>query len=141
MSRCRGQGWPETPVRGLALTPARTTNPGGAGGAGGCGTAAWLRRLYSGVRARPHLTPRDRTPSRLGTLPSRRKPRGSTEHVRTPEEFWCQAVALVLDSDRRIWDVGRELGVNHETLRNRVAQLRQEPVQQGGSWHVIRPDR
>ncbi|GGM62457.1 hypothetical protein GCM10011608_54530 [Micromonospora sonchi] len=41
--------------------------------------------------------------------------------------------ALVLDSGRRIRDVGRELGVNHETLRNWVAQLRQEPVQQGVS--------
>lgn len=43
-----------------------------------------------------------------------------------PEEFRRQAAALVLDSGRTIRDVGRELGVNHETLRNWVAQLRQE---------------
>ncbi|WP_158610868.1 transposase [Micromonospora endolithica] len=42
------------------------------------------------------------------------------------EEFRRQAAALVLDSGRTIRDVGRELGVNHETLRNWVAQLRQE---------------
>ncbi|MBO4159276.1 MULTISPECIES: transposase [Micromonospora] len=35
-----------------------------------------------------------------------------------PEEFRSQAAALVLDSGRTIRDVGRELGVNHETLRN-----------------------
>ncbi|TWG12001.1 transposase [Micromonospora palomenae] len=43
-----------------------------------------------------------------------------------PGEFRRQAAALVLDSGRTIRDVGRELGVNHETLRNWVAQLRQE---------------
>lgn len=43
-----------------------------------------------------------------------------------PEEFRRHAAALVLDSGRTIRDVGRELGVNHETLRNWVAQLRQE---------------
>lgn len=43
-----------------------------------------------------------------------------------PEEFRRQAAALVLDSGRTIRDVGRELGVNHETLRNWVGQLRQE---------------
>lgn len=43
-----------------------------------------------------------------------------------PEVFRPQAVALVLDSGRTIRDVGRELGVNHETLRNWVAQLRQD---------------
>ncbi|MBM7077417.1 transposase [Micromonospora humida] len=43
-----------------------------------------------------------------------------------PEEFRSQAAASVLDSGRTIRDVGRELGVNHETLRNRVDRLRQE---------------
>ncbi|MFC4019174.1 transposase [Micromonospora sp. GCM10011542] len=43
-----------------------------------------------------------------------------------PEEFPRQAAALVLDSGRTIREVCRELGVNHETLRNWVAQLRQE---------------
>ena len=35
-----------------------------------------------------------------------------------PEEFRRKAAALVLDSGRSARDVGRELGVNHETLRN-----------------------
>ena len=43
-----------------------------------------------------------------------------------PEEFRRQAAALVLDSGRTIRDVGRELGVNHETLRNWVERMRQE---------------
>ncbi|WP_439427351.1 transposase [Micromonospora sp. LA-10] len=43
-----------------------------------------------------------------------------------PEEFRRQAAALVLDSGRTIRDVGRELGVNHETLRNWVDRMRQE---------------
>lgn len=43
-----------------------------------------------------------------------------------PEEFRRQAAALVLDSSRTIRDVGRELGVNHEMLRNWVERLRQE---------------
>ncbi|WP_442929433.1 transposase [Micromonospora sp. WMMA1949] len=37
-----------------------------------------------------------------------------------PEEFRRQTAALVLDSGRTIRDVGRERGVNHETLRNWV---------------------
>lgn len=45
---------------------------------------------------------------------------------RYPEEFRRQAAALVLDSGRTIRDVGRELGVNHETLRNWVDRMRQE---------------
>ncbi|MFE0588371.1 transposase [Micromonospora echinospora] len=32
----------------------------------------------------------------------------------------------MLDFGRTIRDLGRELGVNHETLRNWVTQLRQE---------------
>ncbi|GII22542.1 transposase [Planosporangium mesophilum] len=43
-----------------------------------------------------------------------------------PEESRRQAAALVLDSGRTIRDVGRELGVNHETLRNWVDELRAE---------------
>jgi transposase len=43
-----------------------------------------------------------------------------------PEGFRRQAAALVLDSGRTIRDVARELGVNHETLRNWVDKLRQE---------------
>jgi len=35
-----------------------------------------------------------------------------------PEEFRRQAAALVLDSGRSTRDVGRELGINHETLRD-----------------------
>ncbi len=43
-----------------------------------------------------------------------------------PEEFRRKAAALVLDSGRSTRDVGRELGVNHETLRNWVQSLRRE---------------
>ncbi|MFG3419791.1 transposase [Micromonospora sp. NPDC048063] len=44
----------------------------------------------------------------------------STRHAepasaRHPSQFRRQAAALVLDSGRTIRDVGRELGVNHET--------------------------
>ncbi|MEV7231297.1 transposase [Polymorphospora sp. NPDC051019] len=45
---------------------------------------------------------------------------------RYPEEFRRQVAALVLDSGPTIRDVGREFGVNQETLRNWVARLRQE---------------
>lgn len=45
---------------------------------------------------------------------------------RYPEEFRRTAAALVLDSGRSTRDVGRELGVNHETLRNWVQALRRE---------------
>ncbi|XTZ19180.1 transposase [Micromonospora echinospora] len=41
----------------------------------------------------------------------------------------------MLDSGRTIRDVGRELGVNHETLRNWVGQLRQE--RDGGPVPVL----
>ena len=43
-----------------------------------------------------------------------------------PEEFRRRAAALVLDSGRSTRDVGRELGVNHETPRNWVQVLRRE---------------
>ncbi len=42
------------------------------------------------------------------------------------EEFRRKAAALVFDSARSIRDVGRELGVNHETLRGWVQALRRE---------------
>ncbi|MFI1997081.1 transposase [Actinoplanes sp. NPDC020271] len=38
-----------------------------------------------------------------------------------PEQFRKDAVDLVRTSGRTIRDVGRELGVNHETLRNWVS--------------------
>jgi transposase len=41
-----------------------------------------------------------------------------------PEEFRRDAVALVRSSGRTLRDVGRELGVNHETLRNWVAAVK-----------------
>lgn len=37
-----------------------------------------------------------------------------------PEQFRQDAVELVRSSGRTLRDVGRELGVNHETLRNWV---------------------
>lgn len=37
-----------------------------------------------------------------------------------PEQFRNDAVELVLSSDRPLRQVARELGVNHETLRNWV---------------------
>lgn len=37
-----------------------------------------------------------------------------------PEDFRGRAAALVLDSGRSTRAVGRELGVNYETLRNLV---------------------
>lgn len=48
------------------------------------------------------------------------------------EEFRRDAVDLVRSSGRTIRDVGRELGVNHETLRNWVATARRADVQDGG---------
>jgi transposase len=43
-----------------------------------------------------------------------------------PEEFRRNAAKLALDRGRSIQDVARELGVNHETLRNWVERLRRE---------------
>jgi len=37
-----------------------------------------------------------------------------------PEQFRRDAVDLVRSSDRSLREIGRELGVNHETLRNWV---------------------
>ena len=45
-----------------------------------------------------------------------------------PEEFRRKAAALVLDSGRSICNVGRELGVNHETLCGWVWVLHRSPV-------------
>ena len=41
-----------------------------------------------------------------------------------PEEFRRRAVALVLDSGRRVEDVAEELGVSAQSLRNWVRQTR-----------------
>lgn len=50
-----------------------------------------------------------------------------------PEQFRQDAVELVRSSGRSVRDVGRELGVNHETLRNWVnAAHRAEAGQRGG---------
>lgn len=43
-----------------------------------------------------------------------------------PPEFREQAVALGLDGRRSAREVAHELGVNHETLRNRVTQARRD---------------
>jgi transposase len=43
-----------------------------------------------------------------------------------PEEFRRNAAKLALDGGRSIREVARELGVNHETLRNWVETLRRE---------------
>ena len=43
-----------------------------------------------------------------------------------PPEFRDQAVALVLDDNRGVRDVARELGINHETLRNWVTKARRD---------------
>ena len=43
-----------------------------------------------------------------------------------PEQFRRNAAKLALDGGRPIRDVARELGINHEILRNWVNQLRRE---------------
>ncbi|GAB3809416.1 hypothetical protein GCM10027605_44460 [Micromonospora zhanjiangensis] len=60
--------------------------------------------------------------------------RGGGDRVPVPSSAaampaWCSFPAAT------IRDVGPGSGVDHETLRNSVAQPRQEPVQQGGSRH------
>ncbi|MBY8851881.1 transposase [Saccharothrix sp. MB29] len=40
-----------------------------------------------------------------------------------PEQFRRDAVALARSSDRLLRQVARELGVNHETLRNRPRKV------------------
>ena len=54
-----------------------------------------------------------------------------------PEEFKRQSASLVVDGGRGVRDVARELGVNHETLRNWVAVMRKERAAPGGP---ITPD-
>jgi transposase len=49
-----------------------------------------------------------------------------------PEEFKRQAASLVVDGGRGVRDVARELGVNHETLRNWVAAMRKGRAAPGG---------
>jgi transposase len=51
-----------------------------------------------------------------------------------PEQFRKDAVELVRSSDRPLRQVARELGVNHETLRNwvRTAERAEAAAQQGG---------
>ena len=51
-----------------------------------------------------------------------------------PEQFRRDAVALARSSDRPLRQVARELGVNHETLRNwvRTAEQAQAAPQAGG---------
>jgi transposase len=50
-----------------------------------------------------------------------------------PEQFRQDAVELVRSSGRTLRDVGRELGVNHETLRNWVnAAKRADEATAGG---------
>ena len=46
-----------------------------------------------------------------------------------PEQFRKDAVDLVRSSGRTIRDVGRELGVNHETLRTWVSAAKHAPSQ------------
>lgn len=48
------------------------------------------------------------------------------------EEFKRQAASLVIDGGRSVRDVARELGVDQETLRNRVAPMRKERAAPGG---------
>ncbi|GLY05493.1 MULTISPECIES: transposase [Actinoplanes] len=48
------------------------------------------------------------------------------------EDFRRDAVELVRSSGRTIRDVGRELGVNHETLRNWVAAAKRADEQRAG---------
>ncbi|WP_168800562.1 transposase [Cellulomonas telluris] len=43
-----------------------------------------------------------------------------------PVEFCQQAAAIVLEGGRGVREVARELGVNHETLRDWVAAARKE---------------
>jgi transposase len=50
-----------------------------------------------------------------------------------PEQFRKDAVELVRSSGRTLRDVGRELGVNHETLRNWVNAAKQ--AGSGGGDH------
>jgi transposase len=57
-----------------------------------------------------------------------------------PEQFRRDAVELVRSSGRTLREVGRELGVNHETLRNWVAAAkRAEQTETGGRVDEVSP--
>jgi transposase len=49
-----------------------------------------------------------------------------------PEQFRADAVELVRSSGRTLREVGRELGVNHETLRNWVNAAKRAEATAGG---------
>jgi transposase len=51
------------------------------------------------------------------------------------EEFRRDAVELVRSSGRTLREVGRELGVNHETLRNWVNAAKRADQQGGSGGH------
>jgi transposase len=57
-----------------------------------------------------------------------------------PEQFRTDAVELVRSSGRSLREVGKELGVNHETLRNWVnAAKRAEQAGRGGGGGGAEP--
>lgn len=59
-----------------------------------------------------------------------------------PEEFRRDAVELVRSSGRSLREVGKELGVNHETLRNWVNAARQaEAGQRDGAEPISADER
>jgi transposase len=59
-----------------------------------------------------------------------------------PEQFRRDAVELVRSSGRSLREVGKELGVNHETLRNWVNVARQaEAGQHGGAESISADER
>jgi transposase len=59
-----------------------------------------------------------------------------------PEQFRRDAVELVRSSGRSLREVGKELGVNHETLRNWVnAAKRAESGQRDGAEQVSADER
>lgn len=59
-----------------------------------------------------------------------------------PEQFRRDAVELVRSSGRSLREVGKELGVNHETLRNWVnAARRAEAGQSDGAQQISADER
>ncbi|WP_433261520.1 transposase [Actinosynnema sp. CS-041913] len=54
-----------------------------------------------------------------------------------PEQFRRDAVALARSSDRPLRQVARELGVNHETLRNWVRTAEQAQAGSVGTAAVV----
>ena len=56
-----------------------------------------------------------------------------------PEEFRRNAAKLALDGGRSLRDVVRELGINHDTLRNWVNRLRRVRRDGPGCGPVSRP--